>query len=57
MASPPRGLALALTATPEDQPGRAERLAARRVHMRALLQYQDPTGMRHQVTGHPESCR
>lgn len=25
--------------------------------MRALLQHQDPTGMWHQVTGHPESYR
>ena len=32
-------------------------LAACRVHMRALLKHQDPTGIWHQVTGHPESYR
>jgi hypothetical protein len=32
-------------------------LAAYRVHMRALLRHQDPTGMWHQVIDHPESYR
>ena len=54
---PALGLALSLTALPENHPGRAEMLAAYRVHMRALLRHQDPTGMWHQVIDHPESYR
>ena len=54
---PALGLALSLSAMPEDHPGRARMLAAFRNHLEALLQRQDPSGMWHQVIDHPESYR
>ena len=54
---PALGLALSLTAMPETHPGRGEMLDAFRAHLEALLPYQDPTGMWHQVIDHPESYR
>ena len=54
---PALGLALSLTAIPEAYAGRAEILRAFRAHLEALLPYQDPTGMWHQVIDYPESYR
>ena len=54
---PALGLALSLSAMPEDHPGRANMLAAFRHHLEALLRHQDPSGMWHQVIDHPESYR
>ena len=52
---PALGLALSLSAMPEDHPGRAKMLAVFRNHLEALLRHQDPSGMWHQVIDHPES--
>ena len=54
---PALGLAMSLEALPADAVGREEILAAFRAHLRAMLRYQDPTGMWHQVVDHPESYR
>ncbi|MDE0164132.1 MAG: glycoside hydrolase family 88 protein [Bryobacterales bacterium] len=54
---PALGLALSLSAMPEDHPGRSRMLAAFRNHLEALLRRQDPSGMWHQVIDHPESYR
>ena len=54
---PALGLALTLSAMPEDHPGRARMLAALRNHLEALLRRQDPSGMWRQVIDHPESYR
>jgi len=54
---PALGLALSLSAMPEDHPGRTDMLTAFRRHLDALLRHQDPTGMWHQVIDHPESYR
>lgn len=54
---PALGLALSLSAMPDDHPGRADMLTAFRNHVKALTQHQDPTGMWHQVIDHPESYR
>jgi unsaturated rhamnogalacturonyl hydrolase len=54
---PALGLALSLSALPQDHPARAEMLAALRAHLDALLPHQDATGMWHQVIDFPGSYR
>ena len=54
---PALGLALALSAWPEDDPGFAEVLESFRAHIAALARHQDPTGAWHQVVDRPESYR
>ena len=54
---PALGLALCLTALPENHPARSEILAALRAHLKALLPHQDATGMWHQVIDFPGSYR
>ena len=54
---PALGLALALSAWPEDDPGFAEVLESFRAHIAALARHRDPTGAWHQVVDRPESYR
>ena len=54
---PALGLALSLTALPEDHAARAELAGDLRTHLEALLRHQDPTGMWHQVIDRPGSYR
>jgi unsaturated rhamnogalacturonyl hydrolase len=54
---PALGLAMALADMPKDHPDFAPLLLAFQQHMAALAQYQDQTGMWHQVIDRPESYR
>jgi alkaline phosphatase D len=54
---PALGLAWTLSSTPDTYVGKAEILAAYQAHVEALLSYQDPTGMWHQVVDQPQSYR
>ena len=54
---PALGLALCLSAFPDDHPGRPELEERFRKHLEALLPHQDYTGCWHQVVDHPESYR
>jgi rhamnogalacturonyl hydrolase YesR len=54
---PALGLALSLSALPEDHAARPEILAALRAHLEALLPHQDATGMWRQVIDFPGSYR
>jgi unsaturated rhamnogalacturonyl hydrolase len=54
---PALGLALSLTDLPANHPGRPEMLAALQAHLKALLPYQDETGMWHEVIDFKGSYR
>ncbi len=54
---PALGLALCLEYLPEDAAIRTEIQQALKDHMQALIPYQHPTGMWHQVIDHPETYR
>jgi rhamnogalacturonyl hydrolase YesR len=54
---PALGLTLCLSALPENHAMRPEILAALQSHLKALLPYQDETGMWHQVIDFPGSYR
>ena len=54
---PALGMALSLSALPEDSEAFAYFLESYRAHLEALRKHQDPTGMWHQVIDHEESYR
>jgi unsaturated rhamnogalacturonyl hydrolase len=54
---PALGLALCLEYLPEEAAVRADVLQALKDHLQALVPYQHPTGMWHQVIDHPETYR
>jgi len=54
---PAIGVAMCLSAFPEEHPARAELLETFQRHMAAVTRQQDPTGAWHQVIDHPESYR
>ncbi|MCP5551092.1 MAG: glycoside hydrolase family 88 protein [Akkermansiaceae bacterium] len=54
---PALGMALSLSALPEDSPEFAAFLESYRAHLTALRAHQDPNGMWHQIIDRPESYR